>query len=311
LAQAAGVQHAALFYETDDDYVERVGSFVREGLADDEAVLVAVSARQIGMLRDHLGADAGAVTFADMAELGRNPAHIIPEWQAFVEEYSAASHGFRGVGEPIYPERSPAELVECHRHEHLLNVAFADGPSWKLLCPYDTVKLPVAVVDEARRTHPLVSESGPLDPSGHYHDVDRAGMPADPLPAPPADHQRMAIAPGCLPELRGFVAEHGRSAGLRAERVEDLVLAANELATNTLVHAGGDGSLRVWRDPAALLCEVEDRGHIEAPLADRTRPELGQDGGRGLWLANHLCDLVQVRSSPAGTTIRLHVLLDP
>jgi anti-sigma regulatory factor (Ser/Thr protein kinase) len=30
-------------------------------------------------------------------------------------------------------------------------------------------------------------------------------------------------------------------------------------------------------------------------------------GGYGLWLANQVCDLVQVRSSPAGTTVRLHV----
>jgi anti-sigma regulatory factor (Ser/Thr protein kinase) len=311
MAQAAGVQHAALFYETDQDYVANVGAFVREGLAVDEAVLVAVGARQIGLLRDHLGADAGDVIFADMAELGRNPAHIIPEWQAFVEEYAVGPQGIRGVGEPVFPGRSPAELVECHRHEHLLNVAFADGPAWKLLCPYDTVNLPVAVVDEARRTHPLVSDGGPLDPSRHYHDVDTAGMPADSLSAPPADHHRMAITPDCLPDLRSFVAQHGRDAGLRAERVEDLVLAADELATNTIVHAGGDGWLRVWRDSATLLCQVEDFGHIDAPLADRTRPEFGQDGGRGLWLANHLCDLVQVRSSPSGTTVRLHTLLDP
>ena len=30
-------------------------------------------------------------------------------------------------------------------------------------------------------------------------------------------------------------------------------------------------------------------------------------GGRGLWLVNHLCDLVQVRSSQAGNVIRLHM----
>ena len=33
-------------------------------------------------------------------------------------------------------------------------------------------------------------------------------------------------------------------------------------------------------------------------------------GGRGLWLVNHLCDLVQVRSSQAGNVIRLHMSLD-
>ena len=32
-------------------------------------------------------------------------------------------------------------------------------------------------------------------------------------------------------------------------------------------------------------------------------------GGRGLWIANQLCDLVQVRSGAAGTTVRLHARL--
>jgi anti-sigma regulatory factor (Ser/Thr protein kinase) len=38
-------------------------------------------------------------------------------------------------------------------------------------------------------------------------------------------------------------------------------------------------------------------------------PEPGQLGGRGLWLANQLCDLVQIRCSPAGATVRLRMRL--
>jgi hypothetical protein len=39
--------------------------------------------------------------------------------------------------------------------------------------------------------------------------------------------------------------------------------------------------------------------------------EAGQNhpgGGRGLWLTNQLCDLVQIRSGDAGTVVRAHVL---
>jgi hypothetical protein len=32
-------------------------------------------------------------------------------------------------------------------------------------------------------------------------------------------------------------------------------------------------------------------------------------GGRGLWIVNHLCDLVQLRSSPAGNVVRLHMAI--
>jgi anti-sigma regulatory factor (Ser/Thr protein kinase) len=34
-------------------------------------------------------------------------------------------------------------------------------------------------------------------------------------------------------------------------------------------------------------------------------PPLSDEGGRGLWLANQLCDLVQIRSGENGTVVRL------
>jgi hypothetical protein len=31
------------------------------------------------------------------------------------------------------------------------------------------------------------------------------------------------------------------------------------------------------------------------------------DGGLGLWMVNQLCELVEVRTDPRGTTVRLHM----
>ena len=73
-----------------------------------------------------------------------------------------------------------------------------------------------------------------------------------------------------------------------------------------MVHGGGGGPMRVWEEDATLICEVSDTGRIHQPLAGRERAQDGQIGGLGLWLANHVCDLVQVRSFPGGTTVRLH-----
>jgi hypothetical protein len=36
-------------------------------------------------------------------------------------------------------------------------------------------------------------------------------------------------------------------------------------------------------------------------------PEPGELDGRGLWLANQLCDLVQIRSGAGGTRVRLQM----
>jgi anti-sigma regulatory factor (Ser/Thr protein kinase) len=52
---------------------------------------------------------------------------------------------------------------------------------------------------------------------------------------------------------------------------------------------------------------VRDPGYIAEPLVGRLRPSAAVEGGHGMWLANQLCDLVQVRSSRAGTTVRLIV----
>ena len=56
-----------------------------------------------------------------------------------------------------------------------------------------------------------------------------------------------------------------------------------------------------------VVCEVGDAGTISDPLVGRLRPSLDKQGGRGLWIANHFCDLLQIRSSRAGTRVRCRV----
>ena len=67
--------------------------------------------------------------------------------------------------------------------------------------------------------------------------------------------------------------------------------------------------LRIWTEGGSLVCEVADDGVITDPLVGRREPPLDRAGGRGLWLANQLCHLVQIRSGAAGTTVRLHARL--
>ena len=126
---------------------------------------------------------------------------------------------------------------------------------------------------------------------------------------PGGNVEEMAFTIDLLSEVRKFVSGRAARAGLRGQRRVDAVVAANELATNSVRHAGGAGSLRVWRENAALVCEVRDAGHIKDPRAGRKRPAPDQRAGRGLWIVNQLCDLVQIRSSPAGTAVRIHIAL--
>jgi len=305
-----GFRHEAYLYAGTAEFLEGTVPFVAEGLEAGERVMVAVGAPRADMLRTALDDPPGdAVEFVDMAALGRNPARIIPAWRDFASRVPAGA-GLRGVGEPIWAGRTTAEIVECQQHEALLNRAFVDGRSWRLLCPYDVSALERSVIDEARRSHPLLLENGTVRESPRFPGVDRViARLDDPLPAPPTAAHEVPFGPGELGTVRRAVARHTARVRLGSGRAHDLVLAVNEIATNSLRHGGGRGCLRLWTERGALVCEVRDSGHVADLLVGRARAGADQPGGRGLYLAHQLCDLVQVRSFPDGTVVRLHLTL--
>jgi anti-sigma regulatory factor (Ser/Thr protein kinase) len=300
--------HEALFYAGDEGFLAGTLPFVRDSVWADEPVLVAVSKAKADALKHELGDEAEAVNFADMAELGRNPACIIPAWHEFVQAYGAGGRPLRGIGEPIWHGRSEAELTECHRHESLLNLAFADTPGFHLLCPYDTSALGPDVIDQAGANHPHIRQNGIERESARYEGLEPIEAPfAAPLPEPSVRPRELAFRRGSLRSVRAFVSGCASSAGFSPAKLGDLLLAATEIASNSVRHAGGKGVMRVWRQDDGVICEVRDEGQIAQPLAGRVRPYDGQIGGYGLWLANQLCDLVQVRAFPTGGVVRLHM----
>ena len=295
-------RHEAVFYAGPEAFLDHVTPFVEDGIAAGEPVMVALQAPKLRALRHRLGAGAERVVFADMGDIGHNPACIIPAWRDFV---AGRSGPMRGVGEPIWPGRSPDELVECQCHEALLNHAFADAEGFHLLCPYDSAHLGREVIEEAERTHPWVGAAESVRYRGHADPPPQLSEPLPPAPGHPAEH---AIVWDSLAGIRALVAEHALAAGISEVRAGDLVLATHEVATNSIRHAGGEGVLRVWHDFDTVICEVSDRGRIDKPLAGRARPDLdGDEAGWGLWLANQLCDLVQLRTLPDGSVVRLHL----
>jgi anti-sigma regulatory factor (Ser/Thr protein kinase) len=299
-------RHEALFYAGDDQFVEACVTFIKAGLEADEPTLVVALADKLEKLREALGPDAERVQFADMDTVGRNPARIIPAWQEFVDEHAEPGVRLRGIGEPIFPARDPHELVECERHEALLNLAFAGADRFWLMCPYDTEALPAEVIAQARRNHPYVAHGEHRELSTDYIGDEAIAQPfAAELPDGPEDAAAVRFGHGELARVRRFVADRCREAGLE-ERGVEVVFAVNEIATNSLEHAGGSGVLRMWRTGKQLVAEIRDAGRLDDPLADRRIPSVGDHAGRGLWLANQLCDLVQVRSFPGELVVRMH-----
>jgi anti-sigma regulatory factor (Ser/Thr protein kinase) len=303
--ETPGYRHEALFYRGDEEFLAGTLPLVTGAVDADAAVLVAIPNDRAEVLREALDGHREGVAFADMEVLGRNPGRIIGAWRDFVREHGAATTPPVGIGEPVWPGRSAAELIECDRHETLLNLAFSHETPWTLLCPYDAAHLADDVLEAARCNHPHVHERGASHRSRRYS---RAIPAPDPLP-PPADEPSVIAYSdrSGLGRLRELLADRAEREGFSRARVADLVLAVHELATNTLRYARGGGEVRIWREGATLLVEVTDGGHIADPLAGRDLPPPDALGGYGLYLVNQVCDLVQLRSSPEGSVIRIHM----
>lgn len=307
-----GFRHEELIYHGADEFVVAAAEFVNEGLAAGQPVLVAVAGEKLDRLQDAVADDAG-VEFLDMAEFGRNPARIIPMWKRFIDQHSEPGQPLRGIGEPIWAGRRSPEVAECQLHEILLNLAVDPDTSLWLRCPYDAAGLDEPILQEAHRSHPvLVDSHGDYSGSTSYGGAHHAGlMFSDPLPDPPADAYELHFNEAMLgPGIREVVGRYALAAGLCSGRAESLGCAVHEVTINSVRHGGGSGTLRLWLADQALICEVRDRGRIEDLLVGRVDPGEAT-GGRGLWQANQCSDLLQIRSGPTGTVVRVVQWLQP
>jgi anti-sigma regulatory factor (Ser/Thr protein kinase) len=294
--------HPALFYSTEEEYLDGVGSFVRGALEDGQDVLVAVPGSRLKLLKEVFDGEHGRIAWVDMTRAGRNPGRILSMLQEFADRPKPVSI----VGEPIWVGRTPAESWEATRHEALINLAF-EGRSLSILCPYDTA-LPEDVLAQAYRTHPVVGDSTAYRASSGYTDPHEVSRDCDvPLPEP---HDAVVIAFGGddLARVRDDADHWAAAAGLSPERRTDWLLAIGEATGNSVRHGGGRGRLRMWRTDGEIVAEISDRGRLADPLTGRRRPDpYAPTGGRGVWIMHQLCDLVEIRAAARGLVLRLHM----
>jgi len=297
--------HPALFYRGEDQYTAGTVPFVRAGLAAGEAVAVAVPGPRLELIRAGLGSSGAGVRFLDMTEVGRNPGRIIPGvLRAFADAHAYGGR-VRIIGEPIWPGRTAVEYPACVQHEALINSAFEDREV-TILCPYDADRLESHVLADARATHPVVIDGDARLPSATYDPRRAIARYNEPLPHPPGAAS-IAFVAGDLPKSRYFAVQEAERLGLAGVRVQDLTLAVAELTTNSVLHGGGSGTLRIWAEDERIVCEVHDRGRLTDPLAGRRPPARDQPGGRGLLLVHYVADLVRVHAAADGTTIRFYL----
>jgi anti-sigma regulatory factor (Ser/Thr protein kinase) len=293
--------HEAMPYRDENEYLAGIVSVVRSAWSADQNVLIEVPAARGELVRDALGPDAARVQFGDMTQDGRNPGRIIPVLFQFV-----AAHPGRHltmIGESMWPSRSAHAYAAVVQHEALVNLAFAEQRA-TMVCPYNLSELPAHVLADAERTHPTLLVDGERITSTGY--TDPAAVVKDlyeQQPPPPADAEAVDFT--VVAKARQVVFDWATRAGLPAERVTDLLIAVSEIGGNSIIHGTAGATLLTWTEDGWLVCEIRDKGHIQDPLAGRVPPPMMTESGRGLLMVNYLCDLVQLKTGPTGTAIRL------
>ncbi|WP_051712498.1 sensor histidine kinase [Spirillospora albida] len=310
-AATRGLIHRALVYGSERDFAETVVPCLREGRRAGDALVAIVAPERADLLRAELDpGTARAIEFIDAAEWFTGPMATLAAYYDRTREQWWPRGRLLLLAEPPWAGRSPLEIREWHRHESLLNAAFAGSPS-TFLCAYDA-RLPGAVLDEVPRTHPELSGPRGSTPSGRF--TDPAGYyaecNAEPLAPPPAHAAERGFTSGGLPGLRAFLQAEAVRLGLPEQRSLSFVLAVNEVATNIIREGGGQGRLWVWAAGGELVCDVVDP---LSALSDRflgyAPPTGPRRGEAAMWAVRRLCHIVEIRSGASGTVIRMHVPL--
>lgn len=306
-----GFVHSALIYQSQQEYLDSVTRFVSDGLAMDEAVMVAVPPDKLAQLHDALGTGGESperLRMVDITEAARNPSRFMAMEGCFVDDHP--DRRVRIVSQLAWPGRTEEELVACVEHEALINGAM-DGYQVTGLCLYDGSRLGEDMLADARATHPLLWSGDALQRSADYAPDAALQRCNRPLPANPGAVTYLVKKSTDLSPARSFATNYAGWIGLSPDGIEDLQLVATELASNSLMYTDGACQLAFWRDDGYLVCEARDTGCFEDPLVGRMDPGPCGPASRGLYLVNAISDLVRTHTTPSGTTIQAYLRFEP
>jgi transcriptional regulator with XRE-family HTH domain len=173
------LEHRALIYGSDREYLGSAVAFLAEGIARSDCALVVAPRRKIGLVRKALGGDSAHVEFHDSGAWYRSPTGALNDYRTFVgQRFAGGASWIRIFAEPVWAGRTEAEVAMWVRYESMINLALASSPA-TVVCTYNAASLPDVVLAHARETHPQVAEADATGTSVSYRE------PADFLLAPP------------------------------------------------------------------------------------------------------------------------------
>ncbi|KQS71890.1 anti-sigma factor RsbA family regulatory protein [Modestobacter sp. Leaf380] len=303
--------HAALLVEDDAAVLAAAPGFLCDGIDAGQVAVVVVSAPVAELLRPALAGHP--VVFVDWIEVfgGGAPAAVTALRRLAARLRPGPSDVVRVLIEPMAGD-DPDTWREWQRFEAVLDHVAATEPLC-VACLHDARREAAPLLESARATHPVLLR-GAAEVANPDHQDPAVFLETLEVPGEPLEDSEPLVAEHAVRDLRGLrraLATRAADEGLletHETRVEDFLLAVDEMTTNALRHGRPPVDLRLWAGEGRLVCRVTDHGTgLDDPFIGYG-PAHGEDlsqGGMGLWLARQLCDHVDITPDGAGVSIRL------
>jgi anti-sigma regulatory factor (Ser/Thr protein kinase) len=312
-ANAVRLEHAVAFHGSTTELLGRLVPLAEQALERDEPLAIALQPATERTLADRLhGRLASAdglirLRRPDSGPAGASAQTLAARWALELRALSVARARPVTVLNEHAADLDGADGRFWTELDAALNVALADLPV-RITCFYPELPLHLEILDGARRNHPLLLADGELRHNPGHHDP-RAVLTTRPAAQPPLlgpPDVRLSFSAWQLHDVRTSVERALAGRGYERERVEDIVLAVNELATNAVEHGTPEAQLSLWTGEHGLLCEIDDGGTLRDPLPGLQAPHPAEPRGRGVWIARQLCDSLHVWADGRGTHVRVH-----
>ncbi|MFD8492636.1 anti-sigma factor RsbA family regulatory protein [Amycolatopsis sp. NPDC059657] len=282
-----GFRHQGCVYGSDAEFLAMAVPFAEDGLRGEEPVLIAITAKNLELFREAMGADADRLDYAERADaVRRYCAHrgpVIPGARV------------RILSEQTWMGRSRREVIAAQRREAKLNVVLA-GTRISMICAYDTRIVEAGIVEDVHRTHPECVVGRRAEPSAQFVAPEEFARSLT-SPPPPGSTADLFRFEGDLVAVRRHVLEKATPILVAENAIAMFDIAVGEVLAK-LVERGVDRAI-VWVRAAAgrVVCTL----HTDQPL----RPPHLHQADSGLWMSNQICEWVDVSSDADGCTIEL------
>jgi hypothetical protein len=171
------LEHRVLVYRSSQEFLATVAPFLREGMERSDAMLVVSTPQCIESVRGSLGGDVDRIEFADATAWYSSPGETLRRYREFIDRrLDAGANWVRIVGEPVWADRSRAEIRDWTRYESIINLKLSAAPA-TIVCPYNARSVPASVLRDAGCTHPECAEAGGASASPSYREPEDFLLP--------------------------------------------------------------------------------------------------------------------------------------